>query len=316
MRVVSHIRKLVEDLGSADELARAIRIDRRSALKLIEDRNWELRRETLHRLLLLGFEQGLDHGVFEVRQHELWDTFKGAQASLFRADLTWDTKVEGSIRDFLAHLDCAPTLANTGESVEAMRDIIRTRNCIFIGSPKANPATEVALALLDGVSPFDSSAANRDRMSIQFLGKSSFHKTGASSILTESTWCGILVRPPRKRAPLRVKVDWLTGDEFRGPAREGEDGAAIVVCRKPCGATENVTTIVVCGYTGLATQQAAEELIHGEPPISVEQLERAGCPIRIVQTFRFKKRAYRSQRNLDLLKTAVPGSTRWHQPSE
>lgn len=312
MRVISHVRKLTLDLDwNEDDLARAIGIDPRSALKLIEDGKWELRRETLHRLFLLGFEQGLDHGVFEVRQHELWDTFKGAQASIFRADVTWDTKVEGGIRDFLAHLNCAPTLASSGASAENIRDLVRTRNCIFIGSPKANRASEIVLSLFDGAAPFDASSANRERASIQFLGRSMSHKDAGSTILAESTWCGILFRSPDKREPLRVKVDWVSEDEFRGAALEGVDGAAIVVCRRPLDATADVTTLVIAGYTGLATQQAAEDLIHGEPPISVEQLERSGTPIRIGHTFHFKKRAYHGQKNLDTLKVPVRGSARW-----
>ena len=112
MRVVSYVRTLVEEsLGwDEDRLARAIGVDPRTAEKLIADGNWELRRETLHPLFVLGYDHGFDHGLFEVRQHAIWDTFRNAEASVFRADLGWDTRVEGTIRTFLARLECTPAL--------------------------------------------------------------------------------------------------------------------------------------------------------------------------------------------------------------
>jgi len=314
MRVISHVSRMVADLEwDEEDLGRAIKVDPRTARKLINDENWELRRETLYRLLLLGFEHGLDRGVFDVRPHELWETFRSAQASIFREDLTWDTSVEKSIRRFLQHLDCTPNLAYAGDDEEEIRRTIRTRNCIFIGSPKANRATEVALALLSGTRPFDSAVDNRGAMLFQLLGKSPQHKSGGSAFLGESTWCGIVVRDPGKDHPHRVKVDWLSDEELRGPARTGHDAAAIVVCRKPLGTVSDVTTVAICGYTGLATQEAAEQLIQGNPPISPEQLT-SSENIGIVYTFQFKKRAYSGPRNLDGLKVPVPKSGRWHPP--
>jgi hypothetical protein len=305
---------LVADLDwSEDELARAIGVDPRSAQKLIDDKKWELRRETLHKLLLLGFDHGFERGVFEVRHHELWDTFKAAEASIYRADVTWDPRVETSIREFLTHLDCTSTIASANQSEEEIREALRSRNCVFVGSPKANPAAEVALALLHGARPFDPSETNREKMAVTLIGKTERHRDGRSAVLSSGTSCCILLRVPGRR-PVRVKVDWLSDDDFKGPGCTGQEAAAVVLCRKPLGTPANVTTIVVAGYSGLATQQAAEELIHGEPPITQEQLDSPGVPILLAYTFQFRKRAFRGGRSLDSLKSTVLKSGHWMPP--
>jgi hypothetical protein len=315
MRVVSHVAKLAADLEwSEDDLGRALGIDPRSAQKLITDTKWELRRETLHKLLLLGFHHGFERGVFEVRHHELWDTFKAAEATIYRADLTWDSRVETSIREFLAHLECASTIASAAQTQEEICETMRTRNCIFVGSPKANSATEVALTLLDGAQPFDPGQANRERVTVTLIGRSERHRDGQSAVLSPGSSCAILLRVPARRTPIRVKVDWLLDEDFKGPGRTGQDAAAVVVCRKPLNAEAQVTTIVICGYSGLATHQAADDLMHGEPPITLEQLDRGGTPIPLVYTFQYKKRAFRGGRSLDALKSVVPKSGQWMPP--
>lgn len=316
MRVVSHIQELVAELDwTEDDLGRALGIDPRSAQKLIVDSpTWELRKETLHRLLLLGYEHGFQSGVFEVRHHAIWNTFERAPTTLFRMDLACDTRVESAIRDFLGHLECTPTLAVGLQDASKIGELIRTQNCVFIGSPKANHASEIALALLCGAQPFDQSAANRKRFPFQMLGKTARHKDGMSGVLSESTWTGFVFKNSSARGQHRVAVDWLPDDKFKLASKGGTDASAIVVCRKPLQAQVDVTTIVISGYTGLATEQAAVALLKGEPPLAHEQLEDAGKTFTMALTFGFKKRKYRGQRKTSDLKVADTKSFRWMPP--
>jgi len=314
MRVVSHVRQLTEDLEwSHEDLARALSIQPPSAKKLIDDdHTFRLGRKTLHKLMLLAFENGYEQGPFEVRHHEIWDTFQGAPATIYRVNDTWDARVEGRFRQFLAHLDCVPELGNAQGTLSAIEATMRSTNCVFIGSPKANPASELALALLCQAKPFDSTAGNRRRMPFQLLGKTERHKQVGSAVLAPGTWTGITVGATRRN---RVRVDWLPEEVFWGRSTEtGQDAAAVVACRQRVGTEAPVTSIVISGYTGLATEQAAEALIRGEPPISLEQLQDLGHPATAIYAFKFKKRSYRGNRRIKEVRRILPDSGHWYPP--
>src|SRR6478672_6378145 len=106
---------------------------------------------------------------------------------------------------------------------------MKERNCLFIGSPKANPACEIALALLWGARPFEARASDRPRIPIRFVGMVPEHEFKTNALLKEGPWHGFELQCGNSQPEL-LKVDWLPPERYASFRGRLHDGAALAVC--------------------------------------------------------------------------------------
>lgn len=288
----------------------------RTAAKLRRNaRNWRLTRENLEKLTILAYEFGYEHGIFEIRHHPLWSTFANSNVTLYRGDQVSDAKVEADIREFLSRIHARQQITLVNEATpavaKAIADAMRGTNCIFIGSPRHNPATEIALALLWSAKPFDSNAANREKLPFHMIRSDGVPET---AVISRGKHAGFDVRSVDGRKNCLVPVSWLAADEYNKWSGEGNDAAMVAICRSPLNSARPVTSIVICGYTGLATKRVAHELIAGEPPLTASDLERAGDPRLLGYSFAFSKPRGQRRAGFGDQRKFIERTGRWAPP--
>jgi len=314
MRLVCRISELMEALGLSDvEMQQQVGIDRRTIEKLRRDApDWRLSREMLQRLMVFAFEHGYRDGIFQVRPHPLWQTFHSATPLIIRSGEERDAEVEAHLRAFLRNLGAGSELMvweNVPEpDLEILRSLMRTKNCIFVGSPKASHASEIALATLFGVEPFQ---RPQESAVLRFLGMRRRNLFEESAFLVDDDPHGIEASSPDHAERRFAAVDWRPPEEYAAFSGEGQDAAAVVVCRRPLGIEVDVTTVVIAGYTGLATLLAARQLTHGEPTIDERRLEGGSSPQVALFRYRFKKRPTPASGGLADLRREIEGSEQW-----
>ena len=281
MKVICLVRELMDGLGlDKDDVAlgKLTQVDWRTIRKLrIDDENWRLSRKALHSLTLFAHSKGY-RGIFEVRPLPFWERFKGSEAIIYREDRYWDAKGEAQLRDYLAKLNAEATVVLPDEEdlardkdwhIERIADRICNRNCIFLGSPKFSFASEIALSLLWGAQPFDDSISNTSKIPLRFMGMSASHQYANSALIEGGSRYGIRIQTPETGQPVRIPVERFTEEEYEKLAGEYRDAGVVVVADQPLGTQQHVTTMIICGYTGLATSLATNELIYGDPPLEL-----------------------------------------------
>ncbi len=317
MRLVVHLREIIRKAEwSKAEAIQRTGINKDTIDKLQNNRpDWSLKKRQVHKLMVLAEEFGLENGPFELLPHEIWNTYHQSTVCVVRCRESWDAGVENLADGFLRPLGSKGELKLADADIE-IAELMKTRNCIFIGSPKANPLTEEALALLVGAKPFSPTETNRAKFPFQMIGSSDVHRGGdrKSSVLLYST-AQPSIRLKVGAAEKRLAVSWYPEDEFEQASdRSVDDAAAVVVCRQPLGTTKDVSSICICGYTGLATHEAARALMFGEPPIAEEELV-PGEPITLGFSFKFRKIKRIRKRSRDDLRRSLAGRDghrMWH----
>lgn len=315
MKVVCLLDDLLRELDMSDStLANALKIDKRQILKLRRNQGWRLSKGAVDKLTLFAFRHGYEHGIFTVRPPDLWSTFVRRSAIIYRGLAATDAHVEAELTEYLEHLGCRREThivsREKAPNTKTIARVIATQNCVFVGTPKQNLATEIALSLLWGATPFDESRANRQKIPVQINGMPVSHPSGRSSLLTSSKRFGFQVTTPGELNPLLVGVTRKPADEYRTWSGFGSDAAVIVVRRLP---VKNVTTIIVMGYTGMATHIATQELTQGEPPVTDDDLNDAG-PHVLAYRFRFRKRSTLGSTHRGDPRRMIEGSGRWAPP--
>jgi hypothetical protein len=309
MRVICTLREIQEGMGlSIKDLKRELDMDARTIDKLVADSEydpWRLERSALHKLCLFAHSHGVD--AFRIEPHPIWRSFGDSEALLFRGPKKADVPVEKHLIEYFERLNCE---IDSSTSFSSLDEKMREHNCVIIGSPKANRASELALTLLWGAEPFESSVKNREKIPIGFHGMQT-DGTEPSALLQESTRHAISILPPGSKERSFLKIDWIPPEKF-GPYKGiGQDAAVLVVCNRPLGTTKDVTTIVIAGYTGLATLVAAQEATYKEIP-DLQPDETPGQPALAALKFRYKKK--KQYKRADNLRTLEEGSTKWAPP--
>lgn len=313
MRVRCTLREIKEDLGmSIDDLERVLGIDARTVSKILQDDggNWQLTRDKLYKFMLFAHEHG--HKAFEIEPHPIWRTFEESveEIAFFRGSNPMDAPVEDHLRQYFENLDA--TTRSSTESV-GLEDAMKTRNCIIIGSPKLNSASEKAFALLWGANAFDSTERNRELIPVHFLGMTSDPRQ-KSAVLVYSTRHGLLIKIPGAQKRRFVPVDWLPPEKHEKSTADGQEAAVLVACNRPLGTTNDVTTVILAGYTGMSTLEIAREATYRRIPEMHPSLN-PGIPQLAIVKFRFKKRAKRTKSKKGL-RSPIPNSAHWAPPWE
>jgi len=312
MRVICTLREIQEELGlSKSDLERELKMDSRTIDKLLVDSAgdpWRLDREMLHRYFHFAHSHGFDPFRFEPQA--MWRTFQNSEVTIYRGPKKADVPVENLLVRYFERLHCE---IHSSTSPEGLEEAMRERNCVVIGSPKANEASEIALSLLCGCKPFTPQAKNRERLPVLFFGMAT-DGDRPSVLLQESSRHGIGLRPANAIERKFLRVDWFPIEKFGPYQGEGQDAAVIVACNRPLGTERDVTTIVIAGYTGLATFVAAQEAAYMEIP-DLQPDAQPGQPCFTAMKFQYKKRK-QTRQSLDNLRKLVQGSVEWGPPWE
>ncbi|HKV09300.1 MAG TPA: hypothetical protein VJ725_14245 [Thermoanaerobaculia bacterium] len=297
-----------------EDLCRELKVDKRTVDKLLKDNdkeNWRLNRAQFYRYALFAHEHGYD--AFRVVVHPIWRTFEHREgAKIFRGPRTAaDVPVESHLTDYFQRLHSDGTQSMMSSDVSEVAGWMKSSNCVFIGSPKASPASEIALALLWGAEPFSPRPENRDRIPIHFLGMIPDNQRSSASV-EEGPRHGLAVQVHSGEARSFLKVDRIPAAEYAAFEGEGQDAAVLVACNRPLGTDKDVTTIVIAGYSGPSTLAAAQEATSkGIPDLRPD--ETPGQPVFAVMKVQSKKKR-QFRKSLDGLRTPIAKTAKWGPP--
>lgn len=269
------LRAEIKKLKSKSELAARIGISPQTLTAMIND-DWEyISRDIIERTA--DYLQLESNDVFEFVPVEFWKqiqktnqcTFlrgaqneKGNERDLIipRADDVATNEIKGYLQDYMATF----TYSDHRRGTDELLDRVRTENCIVIGSPKSNAATEIILSRLFNAEPFNPSEENRRKIPFGFCWPNVAGIVERSS-LTCSTFArtktggraGIVVK-----GGSHVSADYMAPEDFRKwETVKGKDCGLIFVANKPFGTDRDVKLIVIAGFSGLGTIGAARALI-------------------------------------------------------
>ena len=130
------------------------------------------------------------------------------------------------------------TEASPSES-DKIVDYVRNHNCIVIGSPRSNPATEVVLSRHFGAQPFVADPKNRAKIPTRFVFKKRDKLAQNCSVIepwspdrARESGLGICNQDGTR---LIVEVDWWPRQEyFRRPIDRGRDCGLVCVIKRYC----------------------------------------------------------------------------------
>jgi hypothetical protein len=211
-----------------------------------------------------------DHFFVERAQPDVWETFRtGSPITVFLGmtekglKLQDDIEVLKRLLERIVASDAHPEQFGVRDQAVVL-SAMKERNCIFIGSPRFNPATDIALTALAAAKVFGPSS--RHLLPVRFAN---------------STWRTVFdryasVEPPRPpaqaglwvqasdRSTQFLRIPWLPREDYSARRVFAFDAGLLVVARKPLKTSAHVTTIIVAGMTALATKAMAEDLQAGQ----------------------------------------------------
>jgi hypothetical protein len=315
VKVVCTLGDIQHKLGATDaQLGRELMMDTRTISKLLADDEaaaWRLDRAQLHRLILFANSHGLQ--AFKIVRHPIWSTFTARvdEIAVFRGTRSSDAPIEEFLNRYLAQLGSHNVHLNIPSTPRQVEDAMTQVNCLFIGSPRAHPASEMALALLWGAEPFQDQSGNRARIPIQFLGMTPDHEFKSSALLRDGTWHGFELKTG-SRQPLLWKVDWFRPEVYSAHRGSITDGAVLVACYQPLRTREAVTTIVIAGYTALSSMIAANEAAYRSLP-DFDPQEAPGSPWYTAMKASYEKRGDQP-RSTEVTQLVKDNSVEWTPP--
>ncbi len=182
---------------------------------------------------------------------------------------------------------------------------VRSENCIVIGSPKSNAASEIILSRFFNAEPFNPSDDNRRKIPFGFCWPDVTEIVELSSLT-----CSTLARNKTKgqagiavKGGIQVRADHKVPEAFRAwETDEGMDCGLVFVANRPFGTDRNVKLIVLSGFSGLGTIGAAKALIEDFRYLEPKPRER--CVYGVVQCW-YSKFANSNRRTLKTFRWRV-----------
>lgn len=311
MRLIFDIESLREALEmSASEFTAASGIGSRTYAKIVANKQeWRLNRTQLEKLSILTFRAGMAGLPFSLEHNAIWGTFHDRSATFYRGTPQSDVDIESALSLYLKNIGLKKPLTHivrTPPDPEEIRRAMMATNCIFVGGPKSNPATEVAMCLLYKAKPFE--VREREKLPVHILGMTP-EITAESTVLVGGNEHGFSVAHGKGRK--KIYVHWVAPEDYSKARKdEGVDAAIVVVCRSPLGTEKPVTTVIIAGYRSLATRAVAAQLTLGRPPLDEQQLAKPGKVHLLGYRFYFRKPRGTYQSTADPRKE-VRGTGKW-----
>lgn len=297
-------------------LAAELGVNRAHVHRLKDDQWRQISRSDLQALMCWG--EKLKKRVFAVEASPLWRTFDDADVALFRGrddsgnPISSDSQVEGMLIEALGKERCRVEVINGDQmDPDQVGKAMRTKNAIFIGSPKHNLATENALAALWCLTPGNDSPENAKKAPFQFLWDSDLRRAsafGARKRGTEKIGVRMSVAGAKNSRGHHVPVDWLAPEHYARWNGKGRDAGVLVICHKPLGTECNVSSVILAGYSGFATQDMATDFIDDGLRIESGDVQ-PGHPVIRVLAARYKKVGTRHEK-----RQRVSKGRRWFGP--
>lgn len=252
--------------------------------------------------------------VFELVTVDFWKPIEDAKGSLLlggshepiRKDLQYlipryDDEATYVVKNFMRKSlpGCGePPLAHQLLDEAELLKKAKSQNCIVVGSPKTNAATEILLSRFFGAAPFDPSVENRRKIPFGFCWPDSSEIVERSSL----TCSAIARREVRNRPGIavidgtHVVADYKQPQEFHEwKTNEGLDCGLVFVANKPFGTKHNIKLIVLAGFGGMGTLAAAKALVQDFRYLEPVGEER--CVYGIVEC-QYRKNAHTNVREL------------------
>jgi transcriptional regulator with XRE-family HTH domain len=168
------------------------------------------------------------------------------------------------MRKFMDDFDEPPFAEHDRNEEPKLLETAQSQNCVVIGSPKTNVATEILLSRFFGAKPFDASVENRRKIPFGFCWPDT-----SPIVQTSSLTCSELARAEvRNRSGIAtmegvyIPADFKPAEEFREwKTKEGLDCGLVFVANHPFGTRKNVKLIVLAGFGGIGTLAAAKALV-------------------------------------------------------
>lgn len=313
MKLVVSLDEIMKRIKKSDAaLERELCINREHIRKIRNGTFKSITRRELQTLMEWAQRHGSNQ-LFTLEPHPIWGSFDGKrEIRVLRGEgatnnaLIWDNRVEGSLLNFFNRLEWPVKTRTVALSPQQVYSLMKKYNCVFIGSPKYNPMTEIALAALWQVEPFNASKANREKLPFLFVWEDGTAKQIKSAFVQppcDQRKAGLYVNPgDGVTKPQFLEVTWSPLEKYMEWHGTGRDAGVLVVCRRPLETSHDVTTIVVAGYTGLATAEIARDLVEGSIDIDSAELEPAGQP-----ALRFLMLPYLKFQGVDVRKPKIKG---------
>lgn len=321
MKLRSSLGELTRRLNVSDlRLERETGVNREHIQKIREGTFRSISRRELQILWSWGRRRDPDFDLFSLVRHPIWAPFEKGDAVIIRGKgdrmnaLILDARVEHLLEEFLDQLPCRAIVKMQPEISTAaqVRQLMTTQSCIFLGSPKHNPAVTMAIAALWNVDADDASKAGRDKVPFWFAWGQPLPGQGANAFAEPaargSSGTGIYVnRGNGTKNPGFVGVSWLPGEQYIEWSGTGWDAGVLIIARQPLGTKRDVMTMVIAGYTGLGTIEVAQDLLNDAVDIEESALL-PGQP-----TLRILRFPYRKLQGADVREPKMKGRM-WLRP--
>jgi len=152
------------------------------------------------------------------------------------------------------------------EEETSLVDHASRHNCIVLGSPRSNPATEILISRHFKAQPFDSRLANRAKIPFCFVWPESaspeLKSSLAEAFLYQHNEQGAIGVYSRSTDTFLGRADyWPSEWFFSHSIQRGLDCGLVVVINKPFQTTENVKLIILAGVGAIGTIAAAHALM-------------------------------------------------------
>lgn len=304
-------RRLAEE-HTKSALAKKIGVSTQKLNAIMRD-EWEyITRDALERTI--DFLELEVSDVFELVPVDFWKPIEDAKGSiLLRGSQEgiskdqqyiprYDDEATHVVKDFMRKflLDCAePPFADHRQDEAELLKKAKGQNCIVIGSPKTNAATEILLSRFFDAAPFDPSVENRRKIPFGFCWPDD-SEIVPEIVQRSSLACSAIARKEVQNRPGIAVIDGTHVEAHYKPLKEflewktneGLDCGLAFVANKPFGTKLNIKLIVLAGFGGMGTLAAARALV--EDFRYLEPLGEETCVYGIVEG------KYRKSKNTDV----------------
>jgi len=226
--------------------ARRWGLNRKRVAQLLVDGWADISRRDLQTLLSLerrlkGGPTQLEHEFLSLVPHPFWETFGKLTNGYASEQDGAVVKVDDHV---LSALRSADVVLRREAIASFAPEVMKQVNCIMVGSPVFNHATEVALnALWEGKEP----PFVFERPDWEASQETPFRRVGSKGLVYKD-----------------AKGKWIPAADKWVPKRGAPPpSGALVVCRRPLATEQDVTTMIIAGCSAAGTRRIAQDLLDG-----------------------------------------------------
>jgi DNA-binding Xre family transcriptional regulator len=190
-----------------------------------------------------------------------WEEGREEEVTIPGPDSDATNEITAFVRSFVSEV----TFADHQRDVDELITRVMDENCIVVGSPKSNTATEILLSRFFGAEPFNPEPDNRFKIPFGFCWPETTAIEKESSLT-----CSDKARKRTGALPgiavkggIHVPADYMDYSHFIdwAPNKLGLDCGLVFVANRPFGTDKDVKLIVLAGFSGMGTLAAAKAVL-------------------------------------------------------